>query len=184
MATTTEALYAAEVPTGRWTVDPVHSVAGFSVRHMMVGTFRGEFAEIDATLTDGKLVGRVKVSSLNLKDERLAGHLLSPDFFDAERYPEIVYQSSSLAVEDGVLKSEGTLTVKGNAVPVIATGRIAGPVVTLGEIEKIGIDLETTVDREQVGLRYNAPLPKGGVVLGNDVTITVTLELALADDED
>lgn len=184
MATTTEALYATEVPSGRWTVDPVHSVAGFSVRHMMVGTFRGEFAEIDATLTDGKLVGRVKVGSLHLKDERLTGHVLAPDFFDAERYPEIIYESSSLVVEDGVLKSEGTLTVKGKATPVIATGTLAGPAVTLGDVEKIGIDLETTIDREELGLKWNAPLPKGGVVLGNDVTITVSLELALADDED
>jgi polyisoprenoid-binding protein YceI len=184
MATSTEALSAVEVPAGTWTVDPVHSVAGFSVRHMMVGTFRGEFKELDATLIDGKLVGRVKVASLNLKDERLAGHLLSPDFFDAERYPEIVFESSSLTVQDGRLTSEGTLTVKDKTVPVSATGRIAGPVVTLGDVEKIGIDLETTVGREQVGLQYNAPLPKGGVVLGDDVTITVSLELALADDED
>jgi polyisoprenoid-binding protein YceI len=184
MATSTEALSAVEIPAGTWTVDPVHSVAGFFVRHMMVGTFRGEFNELDASLTDGKLVGRVKVASLKLKDERLAGHLLSPDFFDAERYPEIVFESSSLSVQDGVLRSEGTLTVKDKTVPVTATGRIAGPVVTLADIEKIGIDLETTVDREQVGLEYNAPLPKGGVVLGDEVTITVSLELALADDED
>jgi polyisoprenoid-binding protein YceI len=184
MATSTEALSATEIPSGTWTVDPVHSVAGFSVRHMMVGTFRGEFGEIDGTLADGKLVGRVKVASLNLKDERLAGHVLAPDFFDAERYPEIVYESSSLAVSDGALKSEGTLTVKGKATPATATGRLAGPAVTLGDVEKIGIDLETTVDREQLGLKWNAPLPKGGVVLGNDVTITVSLELALADDED
>ena len=66
---------------------------------------------------------------------------------------------------------------------LIGTGRIAGPVVTLGDVEKIGIDLETTVQTEAVGLSYNAPLPKGGVVLGETVTITVTLELAL-DDED
>jgi polyisoprenoid-binding protein YceI len=184
MATSTEDVNATEIPAGTWTVDPVHSVAGFSVRHMMVGTFRGDFPEIDATLADGKLVGRVKVASLSLKDERLTGHLLSPDFFDAERHPEIVYESSSLSVEDGVLKSEGTLTVKDNAVPVIATGRLAGPVVTLGDVEKIGIDLETTVELKQLGLEYNAPLPKGGVVLGKNVTITVSLELALADDED
>lgn len=184
MATSTEDLNATEIPAGTWTVDPVHSVAGFSVRHMMVGTFRGDFREIDASLTDGKLVGRVKVASLNLKDERLTGHVLSPDFFDAERYPEIVYESSSLSVDDGFLKSDGTLTVKDRAVPVTATGRLAGPAVTLGDVEKIGIDLETTVDREQLGLEYNAPLPKGGFVLGNEVTITVSLELALADDAD
>jgi polyisoprenoid-binding protein YceI len=181
MTTVTEAT---EVPTGTWTVDPVHSVAGFSARHMMVGTFRGEFGEIDASLTDGQLVGRVKVASLEIKNEQLKGHLLSPDFFDAERYPEIVYESTSLTVENGALSSQGNLTVKDKTVPVTATGRLAGPVVTLGDVEKIGIDLETTVNRELIGLTWNAPLPKGGVVLGDDVTISVTLELALADGED
>ena len=151
---------------------------------MMVGTFRGEFSEIDATLTDGKLVGKVKVGSLEIKDERLKGPLFSPDFFDAERYPEIIYESSSLTVNYGVVSSEGTITLKGAATPVIATGRLAGPVVTRGDVDKIGLDLETTVDREAVGLQWNAPLPKGGFVLGKDVTISVTLELALADDED
>ncbi|MGA2014112.1 MAG: YceI family protein [Solirubrobacteraceae bacterium] len=184
MATDTEAPGATELPAGSWTVDPVHSVAGFSVRHMMVGTFRGEFGEIEATLTDGKLVGKVKVASLEIKNDQLKGHLLSPEFFDAERFPEIVYESSSLTVSDGVLASEGTITLKGISTPVTATGRLAGPVVTLGDVEKIGLDLETTVDRDAVGLQWNAPLPKGGVVLGKDVTVSVTLELALVDDED
>jgi polyisoprenoid-binding protein YceI len=181
MTTVTEAT---EIPTGTWTVDPVHSMAAFAVRHMMVGTFRGEFAEIDATLSDGHLIGKVMVGSLHLKDERLQGHLLSPDFFDAERYPEIVYESSSLTVKDGVLTSDGTLTVKGATTPVTATGRIAGPAVTLGDVVKIGIDLETTVDRDTIGLQWNAPLPQGGFVLGNDVTISVTLELARADEDE
>src|SRR5450755_3273239 len=184
MATDTEAPGATEVPAGTWNVDPVHSVAGFAVRHMMVGTFRGEFSEIDATLTDGKLVGKVKVGSLQIKDDNLKGHLFSPDFFDAARSPEIIYESSSLTVDDGVLSSEGTVTLKGASTPVTATGRLAGPTVTLGDVEKIGLDLETTVNREAVGLQWNAPLPKGGVVLGKNVTISVTLELALADDED
>lgn len=173
-----------EVPTGTWTIDPVHSVAGFSVRHMVVGTFRGEFADVEATLTDGTLVGRVKVASLQIKDEKLKGHLFSPDFFDAERYPEIVFESTSLTVTDGALTSEGSLTIKETTVPVTATGRIAGPAVTLGEVVRIGIDLETTVDRDAVGLAWNAPLPKGGSVLGGEVTISVTLELARADDEE
>ncbi len=69
------------------------------------------------------------------------GHLFSPDFFDVERYPEIVYESSSLTVNDGALTSEGTLTVKDKSTPAKATGRLAGPAVTLGDVEKIGIDL-------------------------------------------
>jgi len=147
----------------------------------MVGTFRGEFSQIDASLTDGTLVGKVKVSSLALKDEKLTGHVLSPDFFDAEQYPEIIFQSTSLNISDGALTAEGTLTLKDKTVPVVATGHIAGPAVTLGDVEKIGIDLETTIDREAVGLNWNAPLPKGGFALGKTVTITVSLELAAVD---
>jgi polyisoprenoid-binding protein YceI len=180
----TTVVEATEVPAGTWTVDPVHSTASFSVRHMVVGNFRGDFEEIQGTLTDGRLVGRVKVASLKIKEERLKGHLLSPDFFDAERYPEIVYESSSLTVNDGVLASEGTLTLKDKAIPMTATGRLRGPVVTLGDVEKIGLDLDTTVTQEAVGLQWNAPLPKGGFVLGDEITISVALELALADDED
>lgn len=181
MATETEAPSPAEVPSGTWTVDPVHSVAAFSVRHMMVGTFRGDFPQIDASLTDGKLVGKVKVSSLALKDEKLTGHVLSPDFFDAEQFPEIIFESAALSISDGALTAEGTLTLKDTTVPVTATGHIAGPTVTLGDVEKIGIDLETTVDREAIGLNWNAPLPKGGFALGKTVTIIVSLELAAVD---
>jgi polyisoprenoid-binding protein YceI len=181
MAIVTEAT---EIPAGTWTLEPDNSVADFSVRHMMVGTFRGHFGEIDATLSDGKLIGRVKVPSLEIKNEQFKVHLLSPDFFDAERYPEIVYEATSLTVRDGALTSQGNLTVKDKTVPVTATGRLAGPVVTFGDVEKIGLDLETTVNRDKIGLSWNAPLPKGGVVLGDDITISVTLELALADDED
>ena len=74
--------------------------------------------------------------------------------------------------------------MKDKTAPATATGRFAGPAVTLGDVEKVGIDLETTVDRDTIGLAWNAPLPKGGFVLGKDVTISVTLELALVDDED
>ena len=74
--------------------------------------------------------------------------------------------------------------MKDKSTPVTATGRFAGPALTLGDIEKVGVDLETTIDRDTVGLKWNAPLPKGGFVLGPEVTISVTLELALVDDED
>ena len=93
------------LPSGTWTVDSVHSVASFAVRPIMVGTFRGEFSEIDAALTDGKLIGNVEVASLQIKDENLKAHLFSPDFFDVERFPEIVHESTSLTINDGLLSS-------------------------------------------------------------------------------
>jgi len=182
MTTETEAVSATEIPSGVWNVDSVHSVASFSVRHMMVGTFRGEFSEIEGSLADGKLVGDVAVSSLKLKAEPLLQHMLTPDFFDAERYPQVRFESSSLSLADGVLTAEGTLTIKDRALPVTATGRLAGPVVTMGDVDKIGIDLETEIDRHAAGLDWNAPLPQGGFALGDNVTISVSLEFARADD--
>jgi polyisoprenoid-binding protein YceI len=179
----TDTRTATQIPAGTWTVDPVHSSATFTTKHMMVGTFRGEFTQIDGSLSDGKLVGKVKVDSIQVKDEGLKEHLLSPEFFDAERYPEIVYESATVDMQDGILTTTGTLTLKDKTTEITAVGALAGPVVTLGGVETIGIGLETTVAREAVGLRWNAPLPEGGVVLGPDVTITVSLELALSDDE-
>ena len=184
MSTDTEAPAATDIPTGSWTVDPVHSVASFSVRHMMVGTFRGEFTDIEGTLTNGHLIGKVKVASLRIKNQKLEDHLFSPEFFDVERYPEIVFESTSLSVVDGVLTSEGVLSVKDERQPVTATGRIVGPAVALGNVVKLGLDLETTVDRNSVALgQWNPPLPEGGFALGRNVTISVSLELAQADEE-
>lgn len=179
---TTEAPPATEVPSGTWNVDGVHSVATFSVRHMMVGTFRGEFNEIEASLTDGKLAGKIKVSSLALKNEGLLGHVMTPDFFDVEQFPEVTFESSSLSINAGELTAQGTLTIKGHALPITATGRLGGPAIAMGDIEKIGIDLTTTIDRTAADINWQAPLPNDGFALGNDVTIDVSLELARADD--
>jgi polyisoprenoid-binding protein YceI len=80
------------VPTGTWTVDKVHSNIGFAVEYM-AGTFTGSFSEFDASLADGVLKGSAKVASVQVKDPNLEGHLQSPDFFDAERNPELTFES-------------------------------------------------------------------------------------------
>jgi polyisoprenoid-binding protein YceI len=177
MATVSEAT---AVPTGTWTVDPIHSVATFSVRHMVVGTFRGEFGELDATLNDGRLVGRVKVASLEIKEERLKGHLLSPDFFDAERTPTVVFRSNDIRIAaGGDVEVDGELTIRGITKPVTATGTIAyGTGISGAEV--VGFDLEAEIDRREYGLNWQAELPKGGDVLGWDVVLEVHLELPQA----
>jgi polyisoprenoid-binding protein YceI len=121
----------------------------------------------------------VQVDSLEVKDENLKAHLGSPDFFDVERYPEIRFEATQVEIaEDGSLKVDGNLTVKDQTHPLEATGTIAGPAVTLGDVTKLGITLETVIDRTQYGLNWNAPLPKGGVAVADDVKLTVELELA------
>ena len=183
-ATAIPATSNADLPLGTWKLDPTHSSASFAVKHMGVATFRGRFEKFDATLTvdenSAELVGTVEAASIVVKDENLQGHLGSADFFDVERYPEITFRSASLRREGDEVIVDGELTIKGNTRPVEARGAIAGPAVTLGEVTKLGLTLETIVDRTQFGLNWNAPLPKGGFAVANDVKLTVELELVQA----
>ena len=169
------------IPTGIWKSDPVHSSVGFAVKHMVVGTFRGAFTDFEVTLdnTDGepRLYGAVHVPSVDVRDETLRGHLLAPDFFDAERTPEITFTSSEIRADDGELVVPGKLTIKGTTKRVEARGQISGPVADPAGGERIGIDLEAPVDRTEFGLNWNAPLPSGGVAVENEVTLAIHLEL-------
>jgi polyisoprenoid-binding protein YceI len=150
---------------------------------MVVSTYRGQFDDYDATLTaneDGtlRLEGSVKSGSVVVKDENLAGHLASPDFFDTERYPELRYEANSIRREGDELIVDGELTIKGHARPIEAHGTITEPVVALGDVVKLGIKLEATIDRTEYGLNWNAPLPKGGFALANDVQLIAELQFA------
>ena len=173
MSTVTEIQTAA--PAGTWTLDPVHSQVGFAVKHNSLALFKGGFDEVDATLAEGKLTGAAKVASIRVQDENLTGHLLSPDFFDAERFPTISFDSSVLRIEDGDFVAEGELELKGVRKPIRLTGTIAGPVA-----DRIGITLETTVDRTEFGVDWNMELPTGGPAVENEVKLTADLELVKA----
>jgi polyisoprenoid-binding protein YceI len=168
------------IPTGTWQSDPAHSSAGFSVKHV-VGTFKGHFDEFEATLSDlageAKLTGRSPVSSIQIKDGNIRTHLLSPEFFDAERHPELSFDSSGISTEDGQLVVEGELTMKGITRRVVARGDLSGPAPGPGDTEKLGLDLEATVDRHDYDMNWQMDLPGGGKTLGDEVTLTVHLEL-------
>jgi polyisoprenoid-binding protein YceI len=169
---------------GTWKIDTVHSHVGFAIRHMVVSTFRGQFDDHDGALSVGeegapRLEGSVRVDSIVVKDENLAAHLRSPDFFDSERYPEIRFISSEVRLgESGELEVEGELTIKENTRRVTARGSVTGPHVDIAGHDKLGVELEATVDRREFGLEWNAPLPKGGFALADDVKLEVSLELA------
>jgi polyisoprenoid-binding protein YceI len=175
---------AATLPAGTYRLDPVHSSASFAVKHMVVATFRGRFEHFDATLTVGEdgsaaLTGVVQADSIEVKDENLKAHLGSPEFFDVERYPEIRFESSQIEIAPGgEVTLAGELTIKDQTHKVEATGTVTGPAVTFGDVVKVGIALDTTIDRTQFGLNWNAPLPKGGFAVADDVKLTVELELA------
>jgi polyisoprenoid-binding protein YceI len=168
------------IPTGTWQSDPVHSHAGFSVKHV-VGTFRGNFKEFAGTLTaaDGgaTLTGRAPVAGVQVNEENLYGHLQSPEFFDAEQHPEILFSSREIAREDDRVLIDGELTIKGISNRVTARGEINGPAPGPNDTERIGLDLEAKVDRHDYGLDWNMDLPAGGNALGDEVTLTIHLEL-------
>jgi len=177
MSTTT----ATAIPTGAYKDDGVHSSANFAVKHMLA-TFRGSFARFNAELTvaeDGaaKLVGVVPVDTVVVKDENLAAHLQSPEFFDGEQFPEIRFESEDIRLDGPNVLVVGDLTIKGHTERVSAQGSVVGPIEDPFGNTKLGIQLETVVDRTKFGLNWNAPLPKGGLMLANDVTLTVDLEL-------
>jgi polyisoprenoid-binding protein YceI len=165
------------IPTGTYTIDPVHSRAAFSVKHSGVATFRGHFAGIKAELADGVLSGTVDVASVEVPVAQLKGHLQSPDFFDVEQHPQITFSASDLTVDGERLVVRGELTIKGVTRALEATGTIAGPATGIDGQERIGIALETIIDRHDFGVSWNAALPGGGNVLADDVTLSVDLEL-------
>jgi polyisoprenoid-binding protein YceI len=184
MSTTTATATAAQpIATGSWRIDTIHSHVGFAVKHMVVSTFRGRFEDYEGSLTtteDGRpsLRGSVKVDSIVVKDENLAGHLKSPDFFDSDRHPEIRFSSTAITVaEDGALEVEGDLTIKDRTHRVTARGTLTGPHVDIAGNDKLGAELEAVIDRREYGLEWNAPLPKGGFALDNDVRLEVSFEL-------
>ena len=167
---------------GTYTADPVHSSFGFAVKHI-VSTFRSSFGDVSATLVadengEVKIEGTAKAESIAIvQPEQFRAHVLSPEFFDAANYPEITFSSTNVAFDaDGTARVEGKLTVKDNTVDVVATGTYTEPVEGLTGAAVGAIELETTVDKNALGLTWNAPLPKGGSVLADEVTLSIHVE--------
>ena len=165
------------LPAGTWSVDKVHSTVGFAVPYL-IGTFRGTFSDYDARLSDGVLRGTAQVGSVQVKDPNLAAHLQGPEFFDAERYPELSFEARDVSRSGDDLSISGELTLKGHTEPVEIVGHINDPAADPYGGERFGLQLETTVDRTRFGLNWNNPLPSGDPALSNDVTIVVDLQLA------
>ena len=161
------------IPTGTWTLDTVHSQVGYAVKHAGISIFKGNVDGFDASLADGTLSGSAPVTGIKVEGENFAAHLLSPDFFDAERHPTVSFTSTELLRNGDELVVEGELEIRGERRPVRLTGTIAGPVT-----DRIGISLETVIDRTDFGITWNMELPSGGAVLENEVKLTADLELA------
>jgi polyisoprenoid-binding protein YceI len=170
------------LPTGTWTSDATHSTVDFTVKHFLVGKFRASVPTFSTTLSvdeagNGTLEGTAAVASIVAADDNLTAHLSAPDFFDAERYPEIRFTASSFQVSGDDVTASGELTVKGITLPIELKGELSGPADDPYGNTRLGLDLTTTFDRTKFGLTFNAPMPGGGFILSDDVKVTAQLEL-------
>jgi polyisoprenoid-binding protein YceI len=165
------------VPSGTWAADKVHSDVAFAVKYL-AGTFTGSFSDFDAELSDGLLRGSARVASVHVKEPNLAAHLQAPDFFDAERHPEISFESRDIRREGDRLTIDGEITIKGHTEPVEILGVITEPIDDPYGGERFGLQLEAKIDRTKFGVSWNNPLPSGAPALSNEVTLIADLQLS------
>lgn len=174
-------------PAGTWNLDPIHSRVDFEVSYL-AGTFKGHFNQIAAELTvddeRATLEGSTKVASIDVNEENLSAHLQSPDFFDAEQYPELRFTAEDIRLDgDGQVSVDGELTIKGVTQPVTVTGTVTAPMTDPYGNERVGLNLTTKVDRTSFGIDWNNPLPSGEPSLANDVTILAELQFVKPGEE-
>src|SRR3712207_2350036 len=165
---------------GTFTADPVHSSFGFSVKHMGINTFRGSLGDVRATLTDGVLEGAAKVESISITTpEEFRAHVLGAEFFDAANHPEVTFRSTDLDLrEDGTAVVTGRLTIKGITREVTGAGTWQAPVpAPWGDAVVGSLELSAQIDRTEFDMTWNAPLPKGGNILAEQVTLNIHVEL-------
>jgi len=164
---------------GRYVADPIHSSFGFAVKHMGVNTFRGTLSDVDVSLTDGVLEGRAKAESISINNPpEFRAHVLGEDFFDVANHPEVAFRSTELDLaDDGTASLEGELTIRGITRPVVATGTWTGPAENPMGVQVLALELSADIDRTEYGITWNMPLPKGGNILGERVTLNVHAEL-------
>ena len=144
-----------------------------------MSVYRGTLDEVAATLAGGRLEGTAKVETISIRTpEQFSAHVLSPEFFDAANHPEVTYVSDELDLrEDGTAKVAGELTIKGITKPVVATGTWTAPAADAFGNTRGHLTLEAVIDRTEWDMNWNMPLPTGGNVLANDVTLTVDISL-------
>jgi polyisoprenoid-binding protein YceI len=165
---------ASVIPAGTWSIDPVHSTVEFHVTYAGVATVKGRALVLAGTVHGGdepSIEGTVDATSLATFDETRDAHLRTPDFFDAERYPELRFVSSSVESRDGELVVRGNLTIRGITKPIELRGTLRGETLDAYGNERVGLDLAGVVDRTEFGVSWNAPLPAGGFLLPNEIPL-------------
>lgn len=174
-----------------WNLDMAHSAIAFSVRHMMVSTVKGNFKDFSAELeldpddlTRSSVKAVVKVASIDTRDPQRNGHLTSPDFFDAEKYPDMTFQSTRVESLGGDrYRVLGDLTIKETTRPVTLDVTYLGQQTSPYGVKAAGFEASARISREEFGLTWNVALDTGGVLVGDEVKISVDAEANLVPQE-
>ena len=168
-----------------WVIDTAHSEIQFSVKHMMISTARGTFGKFTGTVeadeqnpTAAKVDVQIDVASINTRDEKRDAHLRSPDFFDAEQFPYITFTSKRVEqIDANHGKLVGDLTIKGTTREVVLNFEFAGQAKSPWGTTSAGFSAEAKINRKDWGLNWNVALETGGWLVGEDVRISIELEL-------
>jgi polyisoprenoid-binding protein YceI len=189
MTMTTMTVAAPQTSITTWNIDPAHSVAEFKVKHMMISNVKGQFSKLSGTLSldeSGHHNSRVEVSaeaaSIHTGDDQRDAHLKSPDFFDVEKFPTLTFKSSDVRViNDGELSVAGDLTIHGVTRKV--NFAVEGPTPPGKDPwgnTRIAVSATTKINRKDFGLTWNAALETGGILVGEEVTITLDVQFVKA----
>jgi polyisoprenoid-binding protein YceI len=173
---------AQELKPGTWTIDPTHSVIGFSVRHMMVSKVRGRFEKFEATLTvpedpaRSSVEATIDAGSINTDNGDRDNHIRSADFFDVDQNPQFTFRSTGIEArgEDFVLKGE--LGIKGRTNPVELALEFNGSTLDPYGLDRAGFAASTQISRKEFGVDIEMPMDGGGVVVGDKITIEIDAE--------
>ncbi len=171
-----------------WNLDPVHSSLQFAVKHMVISTVRGGFreyaveAEIDeADVTRSRGIVRIQAASVDTGNADRDAHLRSADFFDAESHPEIVFVTRGIERRGGDdYRLTGDLTIRGVTRPITLDAEIRGPVKDPWGGTRMGLSASGKLNRKEFGLNWNAALEAGGLVVGDEVKLSIEAELVKA----
>jgi polyisoprenoid-binding protein YceI len=165
-------------------IDPLHSEIGFKIKHLMISTVTGGFQKFDATMesatddfTDAKIKFSADVSTITTNITDRDNHLKSPDFFDAEKYPNIIFESTKVEKLDEGYSVSGNLTIKEVSLPVTLKGEYNGSDVDAYGQTKYGFELAGKISRKDWGLNFNLAGGKGSLLIGDDVLLIISIQM-------
>lgn len=171
---------------GTWNLDTSHSTVGFTVRHAGISKVRGQFTDVEGTLTlgetlaDSSVSATIQAASFNSGDENRDGHVRSADFFDVETFPTLSFVSSAITGDEEDFELTGELTIRGISKTVTFKGEFNGVAVDPFGATRAGFEAKTVISRKEFGLTWNAALEAGGVLVSDKVTITLDVAFVKA----